>query len=642
MAKSQIPAYRTGRPNSKSQTNSNDRNNVDLEFRNWNLEFICNLVLVIWCLVVSLLVTPYIAYAQESELELTLDVASNTVPLPKILKPDIDLSGRGFHREVTWPQQIAAKEVLDIWQKDIGFGGMYRIQYNLWDIHQLSKDREAQSKLLSNYENIIKNISDAGGIVILDIFGTPAGLGKVLDKKSQPWDLKTFKQLVKGVIRDLSCNKRYNIWYEIWNAPDLDDFFLGRKQEYLDLYRVVAKAINELENETKIHIPLGGPSVSWWFQNFEGNTILTPEKSLIYELIKFCYHYHLPLNFISWHGYSTSPGAEKENTIYKKTVVNLIRDWLTYFDLDRNTPLIIDEWNYDRNANVLPDRGEKSFISSSYIPSRIKNMYEAGIDYQLYFCLEDFQNNKEGIVRNVGVFSFDPDYSEYKGAPKSIYNAFRMLASLGPDMFLTKLDDEFVGVIATKAQDHITILVYNYIDPEIATNYISKNISNLNSTERKSILNIVKSDKLEKTILSQTDISKLRERNNVKTTLKKAGELTGLAKRFESQARNLKIIIKNLKENYLYQRYTVDSSCSANCEFSPTEEKEISAQGLYQETLTLNPYSLNLIMLKKKPPEPQVAVEIKPETAPQEAGVVEQKPAEPKAENAQETENKKE
>ncbi len=39
-----------------------------------------------------------------------------------------------------------------------------------------------------------------------------------------------------------------------------------------------------------------------------------------------------------------------------------------------------------------------------------------------------FQNNKEGLVRNVGIFSYDSEHSVYKGSPKAVYNAFRMLA----------------------------------------------------------------------------------------------------------------------------------------------------------------------------------------------------------------------
>jgi len=548
------------------------------------------------------------AFAQDSDIEFTLDISSRTVPLPAVFKPNIDLSGRGYHRAITWPQNLAAKKVLDAWESDIGFSGMYRIQYNLWEINQLAKFKDLQDQLLGNYESVIKSISNSGGIVILDIFGTPAGLGKVLDKKSPPWDLKAFKELIKNYIRDLSCNKKYNIWYEIWSAPDLGDFFLGKKQEYLSLYKVVAEAVKELEEETKMHIPIGAPSVSWWFQNLDGNTIITPERSLIYELIKFCYSYHLPLDFITWHGYSTSSGVEQEATIYKKTAVNLIRDWLSYFNFNKNTPLVVDEWNYDSGANVLPERQEDAYISASYIPSRLKNMYEAGIDYQLYFCLEDFFNKKEGVARNVGVFWFDLEASEYKGNPKSTYNVFKMLSRLGPDMFLApaKVNDEFVGTIATKTQDGISLVIYNYIDPEAGKSYLSNNIATLNEVERKSLLNLITTNRIAKIFSRELEVSSLRLPKKEEALLLKARELNDRAAKFRASPRNLKLTIKNMQEDYLYHKFIVDSSCNIECEFIPAEKKEVRAADVYQETLSLKPYSVNMIIFKKKAKEPEV------------------------------------
>ena len=570
------------------------------------------------------------SFAQQGDLEYNLDVSSNTTPLPRIFRPNIDLSGRGLNSKISWPQQLAAKEVLDIWQKDIGFNNLYRIQYNLWEIHQLSKARDAQNKLLGNYENIIKNISDAGGIVILDIFGTPAGLGRVLDTKSPPWDLKAFKELIKSAIRILSCQKKYNIWYEVWSAPDSDYFFLGRKQEYLNLYQAVAESINELEAETKIHIPIGGPSVSQWFSNVEGNNIATPEKSLIYELIKFCSAYHLPLDFISWHGYSSDPQTEKEATIYNKIPLALIRDWLSYFNLDKNIPLIVDEWNFDRDANMLPERQERSYVGASYIPARLKNMYEAGIDYQLYFCLEDFQNNPEGVVRNVGIFSFDSEAAEYKGSPKAVYNIFRMLNNFKKELFLSslKLNDEFVGTIATKADDSVAMLIYNYIDPDIAIGYLTKNIAVLNNTDRKVILSLINSDRFNRIIQHKLEIASLHASSKVKAVLRKAQELNERAQKLSLQARNIKINIKNLKEDYLYQRYSTDASCSLNCAFVPVEEKVVSASDIYQENLSLNPYSVQLIILKKKPKETEKIPEAAPQQQPVEAQPAVQPPEE--------------
>lgn len=563
------------------------------------------------CILAAICHMPYAIWhihAQEADLEFSLDVNSSTVALPKIFKPNIDLSGRGSHREASWPQGLATKEVLGLWQKDIGFSGIYRLQYNLWEISGLAKDKELQDKLLSNYEEIIKKITEAGGIVILDIFSTPAGLGRVLDKKSVPVDMAAFKELLKSQIKTLSCQKRYNIWYELWSAPDLDDFFLGRVQDYLNLYRAAAEAIKELGVETKIYIPLGGPAVSWWFQNPDTNTATTPEGSLIYELIKFCSRYKLPLDFITWHAYSTDPKSEKEVTLYNKSAISLIRDWLSYFNFDRNTPLIVDEWNYDRQVNVLPERGEKSYICASYIPSRLKNMYEAGLDYQVYFALEDFQNNKEGVNRNVGIFWFDPERSDYKGGFKSIYNVFRILANLKPNMYTSpKLNDEFVGALATKDNDALTVLIYNYIDPDIAASFISRNFASLSAGERKVILRLMKSDGWDKIMRGQLEITKVRTSNRLKNLLKKAKELHTQAEKFKEASRNIKISINNLKDNYLYQRYTVSSSCSIDCDFIPAEEKEISALDSYQETVTLEPYSVHMITLDKKPKEPESA-----------------------------------
>ncbi len=554
-----------------------------------------------------------VCFAQTSdELELNLDLSSSAIPLPKIYKPNIDLSGRGAHRDISWPQILAAKDVLDIWQKDLGFGCFYRIQYNLWEIAQLAKDEPAQTKLLENYEEIIKKISDSGGTVILDLFGTPFGLGRVLDKNSSVHNLMAYKELVKDTIRKLSCNKKYNIWYEVWNAPDLEDFFLGEKSEYFALYRVVAEAVKELRQESKMHIPLGGPSTSSWFANIGTNSILFPERSLIYELIKYCSNYKLPLDFISWHAYSSDPALEKQETIYNKPFTRLIREWLSYFNFQDTLPLIIDEWNFDAFSNMSPKRGKDAYITASYIPARIKNMQEAGVDYQTYFCLEDFAGNKEKVTRNLGVFYFDAERSGSKGYAKASYNAMRMLNLLGNELLPLKLKDEFVGVIPTKSPDYFAVLIYNYIDPMLAMNYLSDNIVYLSSAERKAVLSIIKSDRIDKIISGQTDLSILRLSPNAKDMFTRAIELDSLAKRFSTTNRKIRLSLKGAKDIYLLSRYLISNSCSGDCHFEAKDEKEMNFTQEYTETLEMSPYSIQLLVFKKKPLPPPV--EIKTDT----------------------------
>jgi len=540
-------------------------------------------------------------FAQASdELEFNLDLDSPTIALPKIFKPSIDLSGRGTLRDKSWPQTVSAKEALATWQTDLGFNNFYRLQYNLWEIQQLSNDPASQEKLLNSYEEIIKKVNDGGGTLVLNLFGTPFGLGRVLDKNSAPHNLKAYKELVKNIIRKLSCEKKYNIWYEVWNAPDLEDFFLGERAEYFYLYRVVAEAVKELRQESKIQIPLGGPSVSAWFRNIETNSILLPESSLIYELIKYCYNYRLPLDFISWHAYSSDPREEKQGTIYNKSFVKLIREWLSYFRFDSKIPLIVDEWNFDGLANILAGRGKSANISASYIPARLKNMFEAGLDYQTYFCLEDFGGNKGAVARNLGVNSFEFAHAESKSYPKSSYNIFRMLAILGDNLFTAGINDDFVGTISTKSQDYAAVLIYNYIDPQAAMSYLSENIVYLNNNERKSLLNIVKSDRMEKVLLGQLDIATLRLGIKAKSMLSRAIELNNLANKFSTNNRKLKISLKGLKDTYVYNKYIVDSKCNRDCEFKSGDEKEVDFNQEYVETLELSPYSVQLLVFKKK------------------------------------------
>jgi len=577
-------------------------------FKRWFLIFVILLLFFGWASAKDVVLE--FAPLEKAATGFTLDTASITIPLPVIFAPAIDLSGRGHHSELTWPQSAASREVIERWDKDIGFKGMYRLQYNLWEISQLEKNRQMQKKLLSNYEALIKKINDAGGTVILDIFSTPQGQGKVLDKKSSPADLKIFQIWVKNYIRQLSCVKKYNIWYEVWTAPDLDNFFLGRQQEYLGLYKAVADSVKELEVEYKIHIPVGGPSSSWWFRDIEENTIITPERSLIYELIKFCAHYKLPLDFISWHAYTTDPKAEKETTIYNKSSVALLRDWLSYFNFSKDLPLIVDEWNYDSGQNILPERKEKAYIAASFIPARLRHMYEADINYQLFFSLEDFQDNTEGVTRNVGAFWFEQGGSGYIGGNKAIYNVFRMLAMLGPAMYISpsKINDEFVGMTATRSQEQFAILIYNYIDPDIFRSFLSRNIALLVESERRQLLEIVKAELLEKIKNKELDINSLRVSGKVRNLLKKSLEAHESAQRFINLPRQFRLSIKNLKKDYLYTRYVVDSNCSFNCDLSPLEEKSISSiEGLYTENINLSPYSAQLIILKPKPEKPKPA-----------------------------------
>jgi len=558
-----------------------------------------------------------LAYA--TDIDFNLDVTRKTKATPYLLqKPGIDLSGRGFHKDPTWPQNLSTPEVLSQLHQCLNLqGSIFRLQFDLWEFVQLAKNKQMQANFLENYSMVIRKINAAGGIVLLNLYGMPPGLGKVLDKKSSPWDIKAFKAMVKDIISYLSCQKGYDIWYEVWSAPNLDDFFLGQEREYLNIYQAVAESVKELEKQTNRNIPVGGPAASWWFQNLEGNNVFYPERSLIYKLIRFCSQRRLPLNFISWYAYASDQAAEDEITPYREPAPKLIREWLTYFGLDSTTPLIISEWNFDSGFNFEPRRGWESYVAASFIPIRIINMIKAGIDYQIFFCLEDFKNNKQGVYRNVGLFWFEPNKVGYTGGPKSMFNVIRMLNMLGSEMYLdSRMDDEFTGIIATRTKTGFALLLFNYIDPEIVRSYLSRHMAGLHPKLARILVNLINSDKWEKILSKEINLKSLRLHRRIKEKVGQAIALNDKLALLTNQPQNINLSLLNLSNDYFYKRYVVDKSCRLDCSFVPKEEKEIKDTTVYRETLSLEPYSVVLIVLEEgvMPPE-ETKEEIQEETA---------------------------
>lgn len=566
--------------------------------------------------------------ALDAGLEFVLDANSKTIQLPKVFSPNINLSGRGFSHQASLPKGMPSLEVLERWENEMGFSGIYRLNYNLWEEAELSGYKETKEKFIANYDFLLQKITDSDGVAIISLFGTPSGMGRAFDCRSVPKDMKAYKSVVKEKMRYLSCQKHFNIWYEAWNTPDLEEFFLGRAQDYFNIYRAIAEASKELEQEYKIHIPVGGPGVSWWFQGLDENNITNAEKSFIYELLKFVSRNKLALDFVSWHAYTNDPFIEQEKTIYNESSISLLRQWLEYFHFNYPVALIIDEWNYDDGVNVTPARGEKSYLAASYYLSRLFSMYKEGLDQQVYFSIEDFYNSKESIVRNCGVFWFNPQSDSYEGGAKSSYTVMRMLNYLGKNIYESsfKKDDPFVGMIASKADDRTRVLLFNYIDKQAGEHLLYRSVATLPEKERRILLKLIKENRLGDYLSGKQNIAQLRVGSRFKNILKQAQDLTTKKSKFTESSRFIKITFKNLTGSYILRRYVVEESCGPECIFEAKEEKEITAQGAVEQELTLDPYQVVLLELSPKPqPPPEIVLPVEELTKEPEPAVEESK-----------------
>ncbi|MEM1509250.1 MAG: hypothetical protein QXY49_02465 [Thermofilaceae archaeon] len=111
------------------------------------------------------------------------------------------------------------------------------------------------------------------------------------------------------------------IWIEVWNEPDIEQFWGLSENEYFELYGAVARAIAEVNPKVKV----GGPAIAY-------------NLTFLEEFLSYVSSRGLPLDFVSWHAYSTSP----EEIVKRGRAVKQLMEKFGYSGL----PNVITEWNY--------------------------------------------------------------------------------------------------------------------------------------------------------------------------------------------------------------------------------------------------------------------------------------------------------
>lgn len=133
------------------------------------------------------------------------------------------------------------------------------------------------------------------------------------------------------------------VYWEIWNEPDLDSddsthkrCWGGTKQQFFEFYNIAAKHLKSCFP----HLKIGGPAIAGdldWSRDF---------------LIQL----QAPLDFFSWHIYTTDPYKIEE----KAKAVRLMLDELGFTE----TESILNEWNY-----VIAFDGDEWVTSAKTIKS---------------------------------------------------------------------------------------------------------------------------------------------------------------------------------------------------------------------------------------------------------------------------------
>lgn len=238
-------------------------------------------------------------------------------------------------------------------------------------------------------------------------------------------------------------------WYfEIWNEPNLINFWTGKQAEYFTLYKLSADAIKAIDLQLKV----GGPASS------DGKWI-TP-------FLQFCNAEQVPVDFVSTHVYQSDKpflGTEFIPGSYAANLVGRVRGEIEQSAFP-GLELHFTEWGSTTNPNdLLHDTANQA----AFICDAVTSVHDK-VDSFSYWTVSD-------IFEELGL----PD-SEFhggfglktvRGIRKPSFNALYLLKQMGTDICEVQQDDLPTGakVFATCTGKEARLLAWYFKDPKVTS-----------------------------------------------------------------------------------------------------------------------------------------------------------------------------
>lgn len=523
-----------------------------------------------------------------------------------------------------------------------------------------SKNYDDFIKKLNLYDGLILDIVKRGGSPIILIAQMPrwlaskgsqkrpSGFSWTISQTSPPKDYEMWAKVVSAIVGHYNKELGMDLRYEIWNEPDLTEFWTGTAEDYLKLYKYSVLGAKRADFKAKL-----GGGVAWWSAGMQAIGGVDEWKetdenylknSLLYNLIRYSNetglpelgYKRLPIDFLIMHMYEVDP-------VYIARPIKQIRRWLKESGYDNDMKLIIDEWNtwspvpYDPNLSWLDVKHDTEY-GAAYAASFLYWADKGGLDLQSFFSLDSggrgitLKGNKE-FIGGTGIFT----PSE---VIKPVYNTFKLFSMLQDRRIEIEIsDDRYVNGIATRDNNGISLLFTNFVyEPKSAFRRALIELSEAKGYSKEYYLSKgVTLEQVQGILDGKLSVEGLPISEEIKEVLRKAFSRYQEHLKAQTTARTIEISFKNIpfKSNIRYERYIIDSNHSnsyfvrgriedifnrleqqgiywekafekaeeinqwAEVRLQKVEEKIINEARDYRETLTLNPYATGLILLTR-------------------------------------------
>lgn len=260
-----------------------------------------------------------------------------------------------------------------------------------------------------------------------------------------PKDYAKWEAFIAAFVRHVT--ERYGTdevrsWYfEVWNEPNLDGFWLGKSSgrtyeeflpvglaEYKKLYASAARAVKSVDATYRV----GGPA--------------TAGSGWIDETLAFCAEQKVPLDFVSTHTYATSSGYLDETgnagTVFspdRNAITGEVRG--TRAKIERSpfagTELHYTEWS---SSYTPSDPLHDSYHSAAFILDKIRHIGAAAQSMSYWTFTDIFEEAGPRTTPFHGGFGL----LNYQDLPKPSYFAYRFLHRLGDTELASNDTESFV------------------------------------------------------------------------------------------------------------------------------------------------------------------------------------------------------
>lgn len=270
---------------------------------------------------------------------------------------------------------------------------------------------------------------------------------KVDEKIVDPTSYEQWERLIYEMVRHYRQRGSNIQYWEVANEPDIGENggcpYLFTAENYPPYYQHTVAAIRRADPAAKV----GGPALA------------NSQSPILPALLDFADKVKVPLDFVSWHIYSSDPQRVRATI---DSVHELLKE---HPSLHPET--ILNEWNM-----ALRDPPQDPQFQPCYIVETVYQMKEGGLDYSCYYHIRDYQVDFDTFARFMsprGVANMARWWNrstqwdglfDYGGRIRPSFYAFRLLSRLTGEKLMF---EPVGGAVHGLASYDDRLLIYNVL-----------------------------------------------------------------------------------------------------------------------------------------------------------------------------------